>query len=447
MKQTMFSLVLVLGVCIVSTASAQPDENYSVDLLDASGSIGGTADVTLELTNTGEDLQGWQWGVCNDTLVSIDAADVANGDAVAATAFTFHAVSGFTEGWTVGCLTNVLTGAVLAPGDNLEMYICSYGLNEIGTSELDFCETLGTTQLVTVRVIVNNTEIEPVQDGATIEITEGPPPYKYTAEDVNVPYDPEAPGEIAFSVDLFIEENPDNDGFPNDTQGFSMGIAHDGALVDAVDFDPIGRLATVFNGGPPNFFGVSLNPNMGMDDGVTVGVVYNLMGGTFMAFEGMTEACQADYIVLDEEANLGGNEKGISTMVTWVDDLGEPDVANTVVVGGSSLAIEFVDGKVDLAPLVAVPFVRGDCNDDVILDIADGIFILNHLFDPPEKRSPAPTCEAACDLNGDDGLDQADAIFIFNYQVLDGPPPEGPFPACGAVDPKIEPCDAQESCL
>ncbi len=90
--------------------------------------------------------------------------------------------------------------------------------------------------------------------------------------------------------------------------------------------------------------------------------------------------------------------------------------------------------------------MRGDCNDDAGLDIADGAFLLNHLYDAPETRSPAPTCAAACDANGDGALDQSDAIYIFNYQFLAGPPPAEPFPECSTADPSLGLCLDQESC-
>lgn len=72
-------------------------------------------------------------------------------------------------------------------------------------------------------------------------------------------------------------------------------------------------------------------------------------------------------------------------------------------------------------------FIRGDCNDDGIINIADGIFLLNRLF----LSGPVPACEQACDVNGDGSLNLADAHHMFLYQLLGGPPPPAPFPECG----------------
>ena len=70
-------------------------------------------------------------------------------------------------------------------------------------------------------------------------------------------------------------------------------------------------------------------------------------------------------------------------------------------------------------------FVRGDCNNDSTVNIADGIYGINYLF----QMGPEPTCDDACDSNDDGGIDASDCIYIFNYRFLDGPGPEAPFPA------------------
>jgi hypothetical protein len=103
---------------------------------------------------------------------------------------------------------------------------------------------------------------------------------------------------------------------------------------------------------------------------------------------------------------------------------------NIVVVGGSSLDPSLTDGTVTLNPTYAppdTPFVRGNCNGDDRVDIADGIWILNEMF----QGGPAGTCVEACDANSDDMTDTADAIFVISYRLLSGPMPTAPFPECG----------------
>lgn len=84
--------------------------------------------------------------------------------------------------------------------------------------------------------------------------------------------------------------------------------------------------------------------------------------------------------------------------------------------------------------ICAVPFMRGECNDDDRgLDLADAIFIINFLF----QGGPAPNCLAACDLNNDGNFDLGDAVFIFNYLFQGGPPPPPPWMECG-IDPEAD---------
>ncbi|MEE8143279.1 MAG: FG-GAP-like repeat-containing protein, partial [Planctomycetota bacterium] len=50
-------------------------------------------------------------------------------------------------------------------------------------------------------------------------------------------------------------------------------------------------------------------------------------------------------------------------------------------------------------------FVRGDCNQDDMVDIADSIFTFNYLF---VQGSREPGCDDACDMNDDGDVDIAD---------------------------------------
>ena len=73
-------------------------------------------------------------------------------------------------------------------------------------------------------------------------------------------------------------------------------------------------------------------------------------------------------------------------------------------------------------------FRRGDCNADAMINIADGVFILNQLFGQPP---PPRICEDACDINGDRMKNIADAIYLFNFLFVMGPEPPPPWPDCG----------------
>ena len=125
------------------------------------------------------------------------------------------------------------------------------------------------------------------------------------------------------------------------------------------------------------------------------------------------------------------------------------DLPNGAVVVLEDLTEVFEEDElavVDLTFSVLPFFVRGDCNDDGRLDIADGIFLLRYLF----RDAAEPACELACDASDDDGLRSTDAIYLFNYRFLDGPEPAPPFPDGGSPsDPGSSgslTCDSVENC-
>lgn len=81
-------------------------------------------------------------------------------------------------------------------------------------------------------------------------------------------------------------------------------------------------------------------------------------------------------------------------------------------------------------------FIRGDANADFGVNIADAVFILDHLF----TQGPAPTCRDTADTNDDGMLNIADPIALLGYLFSQGLPPPEPFGACG-VDPTPDPLD------
>lgn len=89
-------------------------------------------------------------------------------------------------------------------------------------------------------------------------------------------------------------------------------------------------------------------------------------------------------------------------------------------------------------------FLRGDGNDDGIVNIADGIFLLQSLF----ADGADSTCNDAADANDDGSVDVSDVISILGYQFNGTNPPPAPYPNCG-VDPAGGVnlgCEAYNSC-
>jgi len=73
-------------------------------------------------------------------------------------------------------------------------------------------------------------------------------------------------------------------------------------------------------------------------------------------------------------------------------------------------------------------FVRGDCDRSGVTDLADAIVILTAaagaLSDPLE-------CPDSCDANDDGVIQLSDGIYLLNYLFAGGSPPTSPFPNCG----------------
>ncbi len=88
-------------------------------------------------------------------------------------------------------------------------------------------------------------------------------------------------------------------------------------------------------------------------------------------------------------------------------------------------------------------FLRGNCNNDFSINIADAIFTLGFLFPPTGAPAPMPLCFDACDSNDDGMINIADGIFALSVlfppagQMPDFMPPTG---VCG-IDPTADAVD------
>ena len=75
-------------------------------------------------------------------------------------------------------------------------------------------------------------------------------------------------------------------------------------------------------------------------------------------------------------------------------------------------------------------FIRGDANQDGLLNIADPVEMLDLLF----GVNPSVSCADALDANDDGGANIADPVYVLGRLFSAGPPPAAPYPDCG-LDP------------
>lgn len=117
------------------------------------------------------------------------------------------------------------------------------------------------------------------------------------------------------------------------------------------------------------------------------------------------------------------------------------DSTHDVCIRATSLCGEILN-DICCTVTFGTPYVRGDCNGDQAINIADAISILSGLF----SGEPI-TCIDACNTNADAGFDIADAISTLSFLFSSGPAPTAPYPDCGVLDQlgcdSFPPCEAQ----
>ncbi|MGE3166066.1 MAG: dockerin type I repeat-containing protein [Planctomycetota bacterium] len=441
--QVRWALGMVLATWVVGGTAIAQDPNLTLRVQSTSIAMGSSGTVAVTFDNTGaSDVDGWSYGVCHN-LAFVDILSAVQGS----TTLTSNGgmMPGFQsltvlpgEGYTVGVVIDLFGIFKLAPGLGYELSVGTYqALGTLGdTTNICICGTLGVPAVADV-VVVGGASIIPTEVCGTVSIT-GSNPFIYTASDETVEFDGVtgvAAGDTVISVSI-----ADPNTIARDTQGFSMALRHDPAYLTPLGSQIMNGLAAMNMGAGPDFFVQNFNPANG--PGFTVGVAYSLMGGVFLQFPMAGEVVFELTYDVDATILAAPVEPGnpFTTDLTWDPALGSPPVENVVVVAGAAEPPSLFNGSVFLSPVYGVPLIRGDCNDDGIVNIADTIWIIAQLFD----NGPVSTCTAACDPNGDGGLDTSDAIYDFNYLFLMGPPPVAPFPDCDLVTG--EDCDLYNSC-
>lgn len=400
----------------------------------ATATLGGDLDQSANFDNNGSPVAGWSFGVCHDfalmTINSVvDGATtliVKNGSPP-----DFNQIQVSTQGYGVGVVICFTGCAVLDPGTGYELNVANYTADVEGVAASDYCNSIGSPPIETI-IVVNGLSVTPDQSGTTVEILEVPPvpdpEFVYSVPDVAVNYDGNAE-EASFSAGIEISEvdlSASGTVFPNDTQGFSMGLGHDNSLLECTNtevtlpFDADFAEGQIYSGG------------------WTLGVVYSFSGGETLAFDGAIEVVVADYSSV--AGALSGATGPTTTDLTWDNTLGSPPVEGVVVVNGGSLTPTFDDGTITLQAVFDTPFMRGNCNGNSGVDISDGIWMLQELY----LGGPSGTCAAACDANGDGTYSLTDAMHVIYWRLLDGPAPTAPFPECDAVVGAD--CDAASYC-
>jgi len=299
-------------------------------------------------------------------------------------------------------------------------------------TSLTFSDNIGTPPVENV-MVVDSANLQPTYENAVITLEPQPLLFTFVLPSETIPY-PELTGVTNFSISAAIEENAQNSPFPNATQGFSMGIAHDPLYLQGISITPAAVLAALDGGGGPAFFDADV-----YSGGVTSGVVYDFFGVETISFTALTDVLDIEYETIP--ANLIGATVPTTTALSWSNAIGSPPVQNVIVIASASFSPTFANGALTLEPVIG-GFRRMDCNIDGSSDIGDAIAALSILF-----TGGTMLCQDACDVNDDGEFNIADAIAALSILFSGAAPPPPPIGDCGPdPTPDALECDTYNSC-
>ena len=186
---------------------------------------------------------------------------------------------------------------------------------------------------------------------------------------------------------------------------------------------------------PNEFMVLARNGDSSVNGGLVADYVY---GGSFILANSIDEVVlldlsQTEHTRVNYSAGTFPYQSGVSAEIT---DLLAPDVANpllwvttTTTYGLGDFGTPGNEGSATLPPPPSSgdPFIRGDANQDLSVDISDPIMLLEYLF-----GSGIPlTCPDAADGNDDGELNIADAVGILQFLFNNAGPLPAPYPDAG----------------
>ncbi|OUU23356.1 MAG: hypothetical protein CBC13_05755 [Planctomycetia bacterium TMED53] len=353
----------------------------------------------------------------------------------------FFQESLFTNGGAVGCLYDFQVTETLTFDSSLHVATFNYSavpgaftnLSDPVDTVIQQSTVLGTPAIESVVVINGGTAVQAICQPATFSI-QPTPAYTLSAPAQTASFS-SATGNGSFDVTFELQEDSGNPGFPNNTQGFSIGLGHPEGQLSVSGGAEAGVVGDLSNGSGPDFFDINTFSN-----GITFGCVYSFTdpGGNVLVFDVGRAVVTASYDTVP--GAFVGQQDPILLSLTENNGLGTPAVEQVVVVNSQSQSMFVAGCTVELSP--GGGFDRGNCNDDSGFDIADAVVLLTYLF-----LSGSVNCELACDANDDNQLNIADSVFVLSALFTGGPQPPGngscgPDPTPGSLT-----CDTFNSCL
>ncbi len=404
--------------------AAQSD--YTFRVVDSFGSPstaevpGATKTMHVRLDNIGVPLDGWSFGVCQDTT-DLVALSAALGAPVAALNPAFENVDVSAEGVTVGVVLSFAPPFQTLPiGLGIDLLTIDYQVSgSIGSvTTISPCSTLGSPPVALV-VVAEFLEIVP--DIVSGTVTVGNP--VSTTSVLQIGSATAGTGEevtLPITLDLI-----DTDGSP----GLSFGVAFDSSRFTPLSLDLGVDLAAVRSGQGPSFFG----PNVHAGGGVTLGVLTDFNQPPSMLPAGLDLHIADLTLEVSETAPLGSNSLDFSGQ------LGTPPAIIEVLVSSANLVQSVTPVLVSGSVAIEPGFLRGDLNGDGALTIMDAHQMLMILF---LSADPVP-CHDLLDINDDGTAGILDVIQLLEFLFILGPAPVG-YPNCSSDKTPEDPlgCDS-----
>ena len=210
--------------------------------------------------------------------------------------------------------------------------------------------------------------------------------------------------------------------------GWAFGLCYDTATLTVESIDVGQDTDDAMGGDIPYFFSEIFESN-----GFAVSVILDSLPFTTLPAE------VNEIIVANFTHEL---DPGESTTLTPCQTVGGHPIAMVVLAPSSAnLAAVGVSGTLQGG---AVPFIRGDVNDDGAVNLADSIALLGELFG---GDLPGP-CPAAKDINSDGSINLADPVRLLGVLFSGSPLPDAPYPDCGTVSGQtLADCPNSQQCV
>jgi hypothetical protein len=200
-------------------------------------------------------------------------------------------------------------------------------------------------------------------------------------------------------------------------QAWSFGIASDATILVVAEATTAETDAGALNEGKgPTFLVIKV-----LEGGVTMAAIID-------------EEDPADVLPLGDGHSLlrvryapgPGAARGTPYVVYFSSALGDPPVETLIVADGFEVYPAISPGVVSFA---ARGFLRGDGDNDGLVNITDAVSVLDWLF----RGGAEPACLEAADANASLGVNIADAVYLLQALFIGGPEPPAPYPECGSA--------------